>query len=512
MPQNPFRLTPTQSEWQPGDPCRCDPREWPATGGGETCEEQDLTQCSNGCCGSNGCWWLLQTMEGGSGYWLGKLPTPKVKWTIGSVSKCYRYWSNSPLEVANSQDLECDNMGVIAVSNRLLYPPDGIGFVNDGMFGHAWINTPMGKVKRNDQRRALTLIVDTENFKGPVAYMLPEYYHIQSKWQDQNGNYHPVETFANSGMNTGGGAFEWSTVPIHGHQSDDSRDVRIPKMQFSFNEGNKTVMMSAGKSWTAKSDLYTPLNRAMDGKANLNESLLLRENRGYVHPCEGREFDLNLSFEGTPLNVARVRHREESDGMCSAVIDWDENNSSLNCNSTHCKLQDSYTIKPDTLTNVNGEWSYNQGGILEAYDSIPANLQGNNVFPEHSFWLNYDRRLPKKLCGSKPAKWKLYCRQTSTEDWIAWKWYAFKNQPGFQRLNLSKKQKNFLQRRMVRLHKAMEANAPLNQWLKTPQSMGDLVTVDPKLLITPPEDRLKYGFVPIVIYQGMEKPTPCTVV
>ena len=90
-----------------------------------------------------------QWREAGSGYWLGKLPTPRVKWTIGSVSKCYKYWSNSPLEVANSNDLECDLMGVIAVSNRLLYPPDGIGFVNDGMLGHAWINTPLGKTGKS---------------------------------------------------------------------------------------------------------------------------------------------------------------------------------------------------------------------------------------------------------------------------------------------------------------------------------------------------------------------------
>ena len=57
----------------------------------------------------------------------------------------------------------------------------------------------------------------------------------------------------------------------------------------------------------------------------------------------------------------------------------------------------------------------------------------------------------------------------------------------------------------------MEANAPLNAWLKTPESMKDLVKIDPKLLITPP-DKLKYGFVPIVVYQGMNKPAPCRVV
>ena len=443
-------------------------------------------------------------------YSLGKLPTVTEKWTIGSVSKCYKYWSNSPLEVANSDDLECDKMGVIAVSNQLLYPPDGIGFVDDGMFGHAWINTPIGKIKRSDFRRRLTLILDTKNFKGPVAYMLPEYYDRQSKWQHTDGKFYPKDTFANTGMTTGGGAFEWAAVPVHGYSIDSSRDICIPKMQFSFNEEKKTVLMSAGKSWTSRVDLYTPLNKVMDGKITLKESRLLRLDKGYVHPCEGFEMDLRLDFEGKTLNLgAQVKHREESDGMCSAVVEWDESSASLNCNATHCKMRDAYKVGTESIVKHNdGTWSYDSGS-LQAYNSMPNKLKGNNVFPEHDFFLNYDRRTPPKICGAKPAIWKLYCRQTSTEDWIAWKWYAFKNQPGFQRLKLSNKRRNFIQRRIVQLHKAMEATAPLNAWLKTPKSMNNLVTIDPKLLITPPEDKYKYGFVPIVVYQGMDKPDPC---
>jgi len=503
-------LKPTQSKWKPGDPCRCSPLAWPATGGGETCNKADLTKCTNGCCGTDGCGGLLQTMEGGSGYWLGKLPTPRVKWTIGSVTKCYSYWSNSPLEVHNSQDLECADMGVIAVSNRLLYPPDGIGFVDDGMLGHAWINTPLGKVEKNDENRRLTLILDTNNFKGPVAYMLPEWYDVQTKWQDQNGNYHPAETFTNTGMSTGGGAFEWSTVPVYGHNSKQTRNIRIPKMQFSFNEGENTVLMSAGKSYTEKSDLFTPLDKAMTSKKKpLDESQLLTLDSGHVHECGSYSKDLRLDFKGKPLHLgATIKRRKESDGMCSAVVEYDEASIALNCNSTHCKIKDSFKVVEESVVKKDGEWSYDPGQ-LRAYDSIPKNLQGKKVFPEHSFWLNYDRSKPNNLCGAKPASKKvLYCRQTSTSDWIAWRWYAFQNQPGFQRLKLNKQQKRFLKKRMKNLHKKMEANSPLNDWLKTPSSTPDLVTIDPKLLIDPPK-KFKYGFVPIVVYQGMEKPESC---
>jgi hypothetical protein len=506
------RFTPSQTKWQRGDPCLCDPRYWPTDEGAEACQKPDLTKCDNGCCGTDGCEGLFQTMEGGSGYWLGKLPTSRVKWTIGSTTKCYTYWSNSPLEVTNSQDLECDSLGVIAVSNRLLYPPDGIGFIDDGMFGQAWINTPIGKLKRSDKKRALTLIVDTKNFKGPIAYMLPDYYDVQGKWKDQNGDSHPIQNFSNTGMNTGTAAFEWSTVPVYGHQSDSSRDFRMPKMQFSFNEeGKKTTMMSAGKSWKLKSDLFKPLDQTMNSKKpTLDESKLLRNERGVIHACEGLDTELTISFEDQVVSIgAHAKHRTEADDMCTGVIDWDETNPSLNCNATHCKVKDSYTMVKETVTQKNNdEWVFKEASV-EAHDTTPSELQGNDVFPPHDFSLNYDRRAPVNLCGAKPSKKTLYCRQTSSEDWIAWRWYWFHDQPGFRRLNLNTKQKTFLKRRIKRLHRAMQKNSPLNEWLTTPSSMNKLVTIDPKLIIDPPAKKFKYGHVPIVVYQGMEKPNPC---
>ena len=504
-------LEPTQTEWKPGDPCRCDPRGEDADGDLD-CVEEDLTKCTNGCCGVDGCG-SSQTMEGGAGYWNGKLPTSRVKWTIGSSSKCYTYWSNSPLEVANSNDLECDSLGVIAVSNRLLYPPDGIGFVDDGMLGHAWINTPIGKIRNNDKKRSLTLILDAKNFKGPVAYMLPEYYGSQSKWTDQNGEEHPKETFTNVGMNTGGGAYEWNDVPIVGHTNNDkTRDIRIHKMQFSFNEeGEKTIMMSAGKSWTGKADLYNPLERIMKNwKAKLNESLLLANDKGITHPCQGLDSEWKLSFEGKTFKIASIKHRTENDGVCSAVVEWDVNsNDALNCNSTHCNIKEAFKVSEKSITKEDdGQWTYD-GGRLEGYDNIPTDLQGDDVLQEHEFTLNYDRR-SESLCGAYPVEPTLFCRQTSTEDWIGWKWFHYQNQPGLARLKLNKKRRKYLRKRIKRLHLAMAKNSPLNEWLKAPSSMPDLVTIDPKLIVDPP-NKYKIGFVPIVVYQGMEKPEGCLV-
>lgn len=508
-------LVPTQKTWNKGDPCLCYPKDWPATDGGR-CGKEDLTECKNGCCGTDGCEHLFQTMEGGSGYWGGKLPTNAVKWTIGSVGGCYFYWSNSPLEVANSQELLCDEMGVIAVSNHLLYPPDGIGFLNEGMLGHAWINSPIGKVDNNDNRRFLTLILDTDNFKGPVAYMLPEYYGKQSKWEYPEGTYHPQHTFGDSGITTGGGAFEWSSVPVVGFQESSQRKVRIPNMQFSFNDeegGNpKTVLMSGAKSYESLDDFYTPLDKVMHETEGTPppESDFLKLDSGTIHQCNPDKYlDLRVDFEGKPLSLgAHLTHREEDDGMCSSVVHWDASSKNLNCNSSLCRMKDSYKITEDVVRKESGNWIY-ETGKLEGLNNTPQRLSGD-VFPTQTMKLNFDRKIPHNLCGGEPVFGnKLFCRQTSTTDWIGWRWFKFTEQPSLQRLNLTKKEKDFLQESIETLHKYMEPNAPLNSWLKTPTSSRSLVTVDPKLLITPPEG-MEYGYVPIIVYQELAKPEECS--
>ena len=240
--------------WKQGDACHCNPEGWPATETGEFCDNIDKSKCDNGCCGSNGCEHLFQTMEGGTGYWNNQLPTTAVKWRcctkggpgflffsflffilisfpriylfylylhpsciprssifsvtlslhyvlsltavramvcvlrmtsflcigrINAVTGCYKTETASPLWSFYGDELACDNTGVVALSNRFLIAPDGIAFQNEGMLGQAWIDTPVGKKSPSDDgagRRSWTLVLNTDNFKGPVAFMLPDYW------------------------------------------------------------------------------------------------------------------------------------------------------------------------------------------------------------------------------------------------------------------------------------------------------------------------------------------------
>ena len=68
-------------------------------------------------------------------------------------------------------------MGFVAVSNRMVLFPDGLPFeAGDGMLGVGYVKTPLGKVNASDPRNFWTLVLDAENFAGPVGYFLPEFW------------------------------------------------------------------------------------------------------------------------------------------------------------------------------------------------------------------------------------------------------------------------------------------------------------------------------------------------
>ena len=113
-------------------------------------------------------------------------------------------------------------------------------------------------------------------------------------------------------------------------------------------------------------------------------------------------------------------------------------------------------------------------------------------------------------CGGSPTDIILYCRQSAALDWIGYRWYKFSEQPGLQRLNLNDAQRDILQTRIERLHKALNENPHMNEWLKPPtEGIPELVNVDPAHLIDKPPLGFEVGYVPIVLYQGMTKPEAC---
>ena len=83
---------------------------------------------------------------------------------------------------------------------------------------------------------------------------------------------------------------------------------------------------------------------------------------------------------------------------------------------------------------------------------------------------------------------------------VTYSWYRFVDQPSFQQYHWTEAKKAKLQSLVEKLHKSW----PIDRDYMAPPTRGELVKLDPALLVTPPKG-LEVGYVPIVTGQAIRK-------
>jgi hypothetical protein len=83
---------------------------------------------------------------------------------------------------------------------------------------------------------------------------------------------------------------------------------------------------------------------------------------------------------------------------------------------------------------------------------------------------------------------------------VTYYWYRFADQPALLNADLSKEEREEMQRRVEMLHQ---------HWTKEreylpPPMIGNLAEIDPALIVNPPAG-MELGYVPIVTRQGFEE-------
>ena len=69
---------------------------------------------------------------------------------------------------------------------------------------------------------------------------------------------------------------------------------------------------------------------------------------------------------------------------------------------------------------------------------------------------------------------------------------------------------NYLQSRVETLHRILSKGGDqATKWIKERGVQEELATCDSAQLVTPPEG-LEIGFVPVVLYEGTQKPETCS--
>jgi len=457
----------------------------------DVCPCKGTACCTNGKCSC--CGWLFESFEGGPGYWENELPTTVPKWRVGDSVGCYSYYTGSPLfQFGDWKGHDCEHMGFAQISNQMVLQPDGVTFEGEGgMLGVAYVHTPIGKVNDSDTRNFWTVVMDTENFAGPVGYFLPEFWALRPRGDEARtqhlGDYSNCPALSQGAA----GAFEWNTM--HALKASNG-EYKLPKMGVPY-KGGRTTLMMGHASWE-DSDIAAPIEAALKS-GKLDPSTIMAE--GKKRPCERAQTDAPYKVEGDLTMSVGTLYTTVEEGECV----W-----SVRLHNNSCPL-DGECHLPQYISN------FTSGLRPIPESSAPPELVAAQ-FGNKSVNANYDQlsRFSTSPCLSSPgpADDTLYCAQTlsggPSSTWVAWKWYKFVDQPGLQRVNLTATQRDFLQARVTKLHKMTTRTS---RWMNAGKAADEgLAVLDKAVIVTPPTG-MEYGYVPIAVYEGYNRPDSCTV-
>jgi hypothetical protein len=427
---------------------------------------------------------VFQTVEGGLGYWAGNhFRYGPPKFSMNGTPQCYDYEVGSPgwSFFYSNEALPDQRLGIAQLSNRLLIPPDGLPFQgrpNGQFLGYTYMALPFTDATAGDPPtgdQSWTCFLSAANFKGPIAFYIPE------TWS-KIGKLFKYPFIYGRGLdsrpgNMGGGAMEINTVPRF-----DARDAhgvvysKIPDLRFPVDGQGRSVLVQ-GVTYYSKAALYDAFKAWRDGGP----------------ACSGR-FAAKGAWKPT-LTTSTAQYDQAGRRLTGVELAFDTK--VFHGNVWGLQWFDSNVSRkglfPQYYKHVGQEYVAIAAAEVPPETRLPAQqfplAQRGDAYtsPTGGAW---SRPGPK----SGPFTVKLGDGSSLT-----YSWYRFVDQPSFQQYDWSKEKKARLQAFVEKIH----ASWPIDGDYMPPLRQGSLVRLDPALLVTPPKS-MEVGYVPIVIHQSAQ--------
>ncbi len=321
-----------------------------------------------------------------------------------------------------------------------------------------------------------TLFFNARNFKGPVAFWIPQ------TWSDI---YRSSPPSVGRGLDSltgamAGGAMEINTVPYF--EGKDARGVkytRIPKLLFPVNAQGTTVLMQDVLMHSSAA-LYDPLRTWLNDGGDV--SLRFTKNTASAPICTTGEVD--YTHGPKKLKITGIENTVKT--------------------RTIPELGAAYGLQWGTVgtKGVFPEYFKHAGTKLVAVtvDQVPdeTHLKTQQFTPATRGISYKSPKKPKSVWTTPGAAAGPFTAALTDGSVVTYSWYRFVDQPSLQHLNMNEREKSRLQSRVEKLH---AASADLHREYMPAQSAGKLVKLDDALIVTPPKG-LEVGYVPIAIGQA----------
>ncbi|MFM9874544.1 MAG: hypothetical protein ACKVQS_13895 [Fimbriimonadaceae bacterium] len=428
---------------------------------------------------------VFQTVEGGLGYWAGNhFRYGPPKFSMNGTPQCYDYEVGSPgwSFFYSNTALPDNQLGIAQLSNRLLIPPDGLPFQgnpNGGFLGYSWMALPftdsvVGDPPTGDQ--SWTCFLSAANFKGPIAYYIPETWSKIGKLFNEPFLY-GRGLDARPGI-MGGGAMEINTVPrLDSTDANGTIYTKLPQLKFPVDAKGRAILVQ-DVTYYSKSALFDSFKSWRDGGP---ECLGIFNGSGSFRP---------------KLNTNTTRY--DQDGKQIVGVENAFNTKIFEGNVWGLQWNSEGIAKPGQFPQY-----YKQVGdkrLPVAASEVPA--ETNLISAEF-------RLAPVGAAYSSPSEgaWAQpgpkrgpFTVKLADGSLVTYAWYRFVDQPSFQQYRWSDAKKKSLQTLVEKIH----AKWTLNRDYMAPPTNGKLVALDSALFVVAPKG-LEIGYVPIVIAQSAKK-------
>ncbi len=469
-------------------------------------------------------------MEGGAGYKpylrFRSSKTPQ-KFTTGAVAGGFGSFSNGPgtgvPSFNRSQksrtlgwEKNLGRYGAAQLSNRLLYPLDGVGFVegtNNQMLGYGYyalpLTEPVKSIAGSDApagNRCWTLFFNTENFKGPVCFFTP--YH----WAKRSITHENVrgKCFDNSLLQANS-RYQRETNVIPAKQwTADNGDVYYRITPYMLPADKDNVGRFGSAPMTIDSTMWDNLKTWFaGGKA---APLSFGEVGDAVHVRENQGGTLAYTFDKVnKVKTTTFAKSVKDEDASAAAFSWNMDlmkkvpgEELVQIPEYYVQKKGSKSVQPISESNVP-----KQSGLqdvkfpqdakkdfrFEGFVTDPITTPLNPAYKYQdeivAVW-----KEPGPIAGP-------FVTKLSDGSNAVYYWYRFNEQPAILNSYMNDQERQLVQKRVEMIHSQWSRDASF-----VPDPKQALASLDQGLLVKPPAG-LEIGYVPVCVHQqAVAEPLP----
>jgi hypothetical protein len=450
---------------------------------------------------------MYSDVEGGLGWWTDtRFPTPTPKFIMGGVGPNFSDIANGPAHGWGTWKEPRGLYGVAQLSPWLLFPIDGLN-VKQGecgrLFGYGYLNLPLCDPKPTTEGKDVptggncwTLFLNTGNFKGPAAFFLPHFWSHATVLQPRLAGLLLDSRPADPNRHV-----QMETQDTPARIAADARGewyARIAPISFPRNSHGESVLVHQDTVYDTTA-LYDSVAAWFDGG---------QPSSGAINP--GGSYQRAFGDKG--YATWQIWWTEGDGPEKKIPIDWAAfgTPTAIDPHTFGCKFNDAIKAK------ASGVFTLPEYFHLEnARDEKQAKWEpvAPETVPEETGlrqirWARpvEEAQEPYTTPDDPASSWKKpgpaagpFKARLGDGSVVTYYWYRFADQPALLNADLTPEERESIQAKVVKLHRAWHKN---RNYLPPPAT-GKLADLDPALIVKPPKG-LEVGYVPIATRQELE--------